>query len=100
MRMSSSILYAQCPCGSGKKFKFCHYDAVRNYLPDDPTPSDVTEEVRRTMQPSGMVNGVDPVNDFESIQAMKEAIELQKYGDYAAAMDKFRRAPGKRRQGS
>ena len=68
MAIPHSILYAPCPCGNGKKLKFCHYEAVRNELYDDPSPSEVTMAVRRAMQPYGMVNDIDP---FESREALR-----------------------------
>ena len=40
------ILYAECPCGSGKKFKFCCYPSIRDDLPRDPTRTDVTDAIR------------------------------------------------------
>ena len=45
--IDQSILYAECPCGSGKKFKFCCYPNIRSDLPRDPTRADVTEAIRR-----------------------------------------------------
>lgn len=44
--ISQSILYSMCPCGSGKKFKFCCYQQVRNELSGNPTQSEVTDIVR------------------------------------------------------
>ena len=34
--IDQNVLYSECPCGSGKKFKFCCYPAIRYDLPDDP----------------------------------------------------------------
>ena len=48
--IDQSILYAECPCGSGKKFKFCCYPSIRNDLPRDPTRAEVTEAIRRRSQ--------------------------------------------------
>ena len=50
MKIDGNILYAPCPCGSGKKFKFCCMQTVRDYLPDNPTQAEVTTEVRKAMQ--------------------------------------------------
>jgi len=33
MKIDGNILYAPCPCGSGKKFKFCCMQTVRGYHP-------------------------------------------------------------------
>jgi len=92
MRISSSILYSPCPCGSGKKFKFCHLDAVRDSLPDNPPPSIVTMVVRRSMQPWGMVNDIDPIEDREAIGLMKRGIDLRDTGDFNEAIDCFRQS--------
>ena len=44
--IDQDILYAECPCGSGKKFKFCCYQSIRDDLPRDPTRADVTDAIR------------------------------------------------------
>jgi tetratricopeptide (TPR) repeat protein len=44
--IDQDILYAECPCGSGKKFKFCCYPSIRDDLPRDPTRADVTDAIR------------------------------------------------------
>ena len=44
--IDQAILYSECPCGSGKKFKFCCYPSIRNDLPPDPTRADVTGAIR------------------------------------------------------
>lgn len=46
MKIAPALHYAPCPCGSGKKFKFRHLNAVRGALPDDPSSLDVTAAVR------------------------------------------------------
>ena len=45
--IDQGILYSECPCGSGMKFKFCCYPSVRGDLPRDPTRADVTDAIRR-----------------------------------------------------
>ena len=45
--IDQNILYSECPCGSGKKFKFCCYPVVRDELPRNPSRSDVTDAIRR-----------------------------------------------------
>ena len=52
MKIDGNILYAPCPCGSGKKFKFCCTQTVRDYLPDNPTPAIAT--TRRYAIPAGI----------------------------------------------
>ena len=44
--IDQDILYSECPCGSGKKFKFCCYQSIRDDLPRDPTRADVTDAIR------------------------------------------------------
>ena len=44
--IDQNILYSECPCGSGKKFKFCCYPTIRDDLPRDPTRADVTDAIR------------------------------------------------------
>ena len=48
--IDQTILYSECPCGSGRKFKFCCYPSIRADLPRDPTRADVTEAIRRRSQ--------------------------------------------------
>ena len=92
MRISPAILYAPCPCGSGKKFKFCHLEEVRNLLPDDPTPSAVTQKVRQIVQLFGMINDVDPIEDREAIHTMFAAMKDRDAGRSAVALSGFRKA--------
>lgn len=92
MKIASFILYAPCPCGSGKKFKFCHFEAVRGDLPDNPAMSEVTMAVRKSMQPFGMVNGVDPVEDREAIALMREGMRTRDSEGFGPALALFRRA--------
>ena len=92
MSISPSILYSPCPCGSGKKFKFCHFEEVRNELRNDPTQSDVTMAVRKAMQPFGMVNDVDPIEDREAIRTMFAAMKDRDAGRMADALAGFRKA--------
>ena len=48
--LDQNILYSECPCGSGKKFKFCCYPSIRDDLPRNPTRADVTSAIRRRSQ--------------------------------------------------
>ena len=92
MKIDSFILYSPCPCGSGKKFKFCHFETVRGNLPDDPSQSEVTTEVRKAMQPCGMVNGIDPVEDREALSTLYEGIRKRDSEGFGPALALFRRA--------
>ena len=52
--IDQTILYSECPCGSGKKLKFCCYPEIRKELPRDPSMADVTEAIRRRSQQKRM----------------------------------------------
>ena len=54
-----NILYSECPCGSGKKFKFCCYPVVRDDLPGDPTRADVTDAIRQRSAAKRLVEQKD-----------------------------------------
>lgn len=57
--IDQNVLYSECPCGSGKKFKFCCYPAIRDDLPDDPTRAEVTEVIRRISATKRLVEQKD-----------------------------------------
>lgn len=57
--IDQNILYADCPCGSGKKFKFCCYPLVRGELPKDPSQAEVTAAIRRRSQSMRLVEHMD-----------------------------------------
>lgn len=44
--IDQKILYSDCPCKSGKKFKFCCYNSIRDLLPNDPTRAMVADAIR------------------------------------------------------
>ena len=46
MKIDSTILYGSCPCGSGRKFKFCCLPIVRDELSNNPDAAEVVEAVR------------------------------------------------------
>ena len=92
MKIDGNILYAPCPCGSGKKFKFCCMQTVRDYLPDNPTQAEVTTEVRKAMQPYGMINDIDPVEDREAIDLMRRGIMERDKRNLDEALRLFRKS--------
>lgn len=57
--IDQNILYSECPCGSGKKFKFCCYPVVRDDLPGDPTRADVTDAIRQRSAAKRLVEQKD-----------------------------------------
>ena len=92
MRIDSSILYAPCPCGSGKKFKFCCLEVVRDNLPDNPTQAETTMEVRKAMQPYGLINNIDTVEDRESIKLIQEGIRERDMQNFDKALELLRKS--------
>ena len=92
MKIDGNILYAPCPCGSGKKFKFCCMQTVRDYLPDNPTQAEVTTEVRKAMQPYGMINDIDPVEDREAIDLMRRGVMERDKRNLDEALRLFRKS--------
>ena len=69
MKIDQDILYAPCPCGSGKKFKFCCFEKVRDELYDGVGLDDVAAKVKDRFAPFTDDPGVDPVADRAAIDA-------------------------------
>ena len=46
MKIDSDMLYGPCPCGSGKKFKFCCWPKCRDKLDDGMTREEIVQTVR------------------------------------------------------
>jgi len=78
--------YGPCPCGSGKKYKFCCYQQVK--------PSSVSGLFR------GTSGGIDAESDFfadvpelaESWRLCKRGLKLMADGEYESAIELFRQA--------
>ena len=87
MKISQELLYMPCPCNSGKKFKFCCLETVREHLPLAPDKADITMAVRKAKEVYGMVNNVDPYEDRDSIQTMFKAMEMRRAGMYQEALE-------------
>ena len=88
--IDQSILYSECPCGSGKKFKFCCYPDVRDSLPKNPSRSDVTEAIRRRSSAKRLAegNGEIAVLDFDRFhELIGRGLRHLHSGDYTAAKD-------------
>ena len=94
MSLDPDLLYAPCPCGSGRKFKFCHFGEVRHDLPPRPTRSDVTMAVRKILRDLDLLNGVDPVKDRPAIDLMQQGIRHRESGRLQAALAALRRSRG------
>ena len=53
MKIDSAILYGPCPCGSGKKFKFCCLPEVRDgrfAVPSEISPEDCAIPLKTEMR--------------------------------------------------
>lgn len=46
MKIDSEMLYGPCPCGSGKKFKFCCWPKCRDRIDADMTEAEIVQTVR------------------------------------------------------
>ena len=46
MKIDSDMLYGPCPCGSGKKFKFCCWQKCRDSINSDMTRAEIVQIVR------------------------------------------------------
>lgn len=93
MKIDQDILYAPCPCGSGKKFKFCCFKKVRDELYGDVGPDDVSAIVEERFAPFIDDPGVDPVADHAAIEAAcrgKEALVSTKFAEAALHFRKAR----------
>jgi tetratricopeptide (TPR) repeat protein len=92
MKIDSSILYAACPCGSGKKFKFCCFEKVRNDLYDGIGPDGVAAKVKDRFAPFTDDPGVDPVADRAAIDAACRGKRALMSGEFADSAWHFREA--------
>ena len=93
MKIDQDILYAPCPCGSGKKFKFCCYQEVRDDLPDNPSMQDVKELVAGPFDVFSNCPGVDKVADRPAIQKAVEGVKaMMRDKDFSNAVDLFHEA--------
>ena len=87
MNIGQEILYAQCPCGSGKKFKFCCFPKYRDAIDADMTMSDIAGMMRAD---EAGVDGLIP-NDEANSLCDRGVVALRKM-DRVRAADLFRRA--------
>jgi len=87
--IGQDVIYAPCPCGSGKKFKFCCYRKYRDQLSDDMSLADVTQLIRCDM--SGIKAG-ELSFAAESEALHDEGYDLMKAHSFAEARARFRRS--------
>ena len=87
--IGQEIVYAPCPCGSGKKFKFCCFKRYRNLLDDDMTLAEVTQLVR--CEASGIKSGARSF-DPEAERLHGEGYDLMVSRKFEDARAAFRRS--------
>lgn len=85
--IGQEIVYAPCPCGSGKKFKFCCFKKYRDRLDDDMTLAEVTQLVR--CEASGIKSGARSF-DPEAERLHDAGYNLMVSRDFARARAAFR----------
>ena len=87
--IGQEIVYAPCPCGSGKKFKFCCFKKYRDRLDDDMTLAEVTQLVR--CEASGIKSGARSF-DPEAERLHDEGYDFMVARKLEKARAAFRRA--------
>lgn len=87
--IGQEIVYAPCPCGSGKKFKFCCFKKYRARLDDDMTLAEVTQLVR--CEASGIKSGARSF-DPEAERLHDEGYDFMVARKLEKARATFRRA--------
>jgi len=86
--IDQNILYSECPCGSGKKCKFCCYPEVRSSLPRDPSRADVTTAIRKrsVMKRAAERRGEIAVVDLDRFhELIRRGLRCMHAGDYEGA---------------
>ena len=93
MTIDNDVLYGECPCGSGKSFKFCCWKKVRDQLPPHAGRSDVVAVVRRAAGgPEAPSIGDERVlKDVGALLDVKDAQTLLADGKYKEAAKLFRK---------
>lgn len=86
--IGQEIIYAPCPCGSGKKFKFCCYTKYRDMLEDDMTPAEVAQLVR--CESRGVYD--ESTHDARAWKLHDDGIELMRGRKLKEAQVKFHAA--------
>lgn len=84
-------LYEECPCGSGKKLKFCCWPEVRDEVSGGDTHDRLVEAVRNLHQPPGLTNTWTELSPSALLRA-DEALQLMREGQDAKAAEGFREA--------
>ena len=87
MKIDQNILYAPCPCQSGKKFKFCCWPKYRDRIDDGMSMSEITVMVRGDEVDRSGVLANDEANEL-----FGKGYDLMKKGDIERAVGFFSRA--------
>jgi tetratricopeptide (TPR) repeat protein len=87
MKISNDMLYGMCPCGSGKKFKFCCWAKCRDKIDEFMTESEIVQTVRCTA--SGIY---DAKVDEKADEICREGVSCLKVGRIDEAKKYFAEA--------
>lgn len=85
-------LYEECPCGSGKKLKFCCWQEVKDEVSDEDGHDRLVEAVRHFRQPEGLTNMWESLGRRDVLEGVALAWEAMKEGNYKGAVAGFRKA--------
>ena len=87
MKIDQNVLYAPCPCQSGKKFKFCCWPKYRDRIDDGMSMSEITVMIRGDELDMSGVLANDEANGL-----FDRGYDLMKKGDIEQAVVFFSRA--------
>ncbi len=92
MKIEHDLLYMECPCRSGKKFKFCCLEKVRDNLPYEPTKEDIVMAVRKEMCCQAEGDGGTPYDDDDAVHTMFKGMHERDCGNMIEALSLFEEA--------
>lgn len=84
-------LYEACPCGSGRRLKFCCWPEVKGALNGTPTHDDLVVEVRWHKTPAGLRNCPPAGRELEFASMTEGGGRKLREGKYVAAAKVFHR---------
>lgn len=91
--MDSEALYSPCPCGSGKKFKFCCWPELRAELPREATLADAACKIRAKKEPAGFTDLDEKGRALyvRALDLLHEGLDKMRDGRFAEAIKIFRK---------
>ena len=94
MNLPNELVYMECPCGSGKKFKFCHFPALRKELEarEKPDEDTVEELVLTSLKPRGPEWDRDAAGSAEEKASMDAGVDEECAGQWKRAAAAYREA--------